>query len=30
MIRPIPLAQLTRVFTWTGILSIGGGRAAFL
>lgn len=21
--------QLTRVFTWTGILSIGGGRAAF-
>lgn len=29
MIRPIPLAQLTRVFTWTGILSIGGGRAAF-
>lgn len=29
MIRPISLAQLTRVFTWTGILSIGGGRAAF-
>ena len=21
--------QLTRVFAWTGILSIGGGRAAF-
>jgi chromate transporter len=29
MIRPISLPQLTRVFTWTGILSIGGGRAAF-
>jgi chromate transporter len=29
MIRPIALSQLTRVFTWTGILSIGGGRAAF-
>lgn len=29
MIRSISLAQLTRVFTWTGILSIGGGRAAF-
>ena len=29
MIGPISLTQLTRVFTWTGILSIGGGRAAF-
>jgi chromate transporter len=29
MIRPISLPQLTRVFTLTGILSIGGGRAAF-
>ena len=29
MIGPISLWQLTRVFTWTGILSIGGGRAAF-
>ena len=29
MIRPISLAQVTRVFTVTGLLSIGGGRAAF-
>jgi chromate transporter len=29
VIGPISLWQLTRVFTWAGILSIGGGRAAF-
>jgi chromate transporter len=29
VIRSISLWRLTRVFTWTGILSIGGGRAAF-
>ena len=29
MIRPVPLSRLVRVFTLTGILSIGGGRAAF-
>src|SRR5689334_6093850 len=29
MTRPLPLPRLLRVFTLTGILSIGGGRAAF-